>query len=283
MDVGGQQFLKNNFGQATPKQRTAVIIAAHNARTLIGTTVRAAIAIPTVDLIVVVDDGSDDDTAQVARGAGAATVRHSVQRGRSSALETGVKVAAMRDRADWPARNILFLDADLGDSAVEGGALVEAVTRGEADCATAVTPLLPPSFETVNQRALHFVKAVTGWNCRMPLATQRCITREALNAVMPFRSGWSVDLGMTMELIVKGYSIVELPCTFQHQRKAQTTKGHTVSRFVGQYRDIVMTGLWYRLFRQKVPTRQRIPLAEQGIGVPYQRLDAVEVRKVARS
>lgn len=283
MGVGGQQFLTNNFGKATPKQRTAAVIAAHNDRALIGSTVRAAIAIPTVDLIVVVDDGSDDDTAQVARGAGAATVRHSVQRGRSSALETGVKVAAMRDRADWPARNILFLDANLGDSAVEGGALVEAVTRREADCATAVMPLLPSNFETINQRAWHFVKAVTGWDCLVPLATQRCITREALNAVMPFRSGWSVDLGMTMELIVKGYSIVEIPCAFQYRRKAQTTKGHKISRFASQYRDIVMTGLWYRLFRQKVPTRQRIPLSEQRIGVPYQRLDAIEVRKAARN
>lgn len=108
-------------------QRVAVVIAARDDREAIPATVRACYAIPDVDLIVVVDDGSDDDTAHAARGAGAVVVRHSVPRGRASALETGVKVVAMRDRVDWPARHLLFLDPNLGDSAVEATALVDAV------------------------------------------------------------------------------------------------------------------------------------------------------------
>ena len=43
-------------------------------------TVRAVKALPFVnlELIVVVDDGSADDTREIARQAGAATVRHTV-------------------------------------------------------------------------------------------------------------------------------------------------------------------------------------------------------------
>lgn len=111
----------------------AAIIPAHNVGHDVAGTVRACRAIPGVDLLIVVDDGSDDNTGAAARAAGAVLVRHSVERGRASAIETGVKVAAMRDRADWPARLLLVLNADLGDSAVEATALVESVMNGEAD------------------------------------------------------------------------------------------------------------------------------------------------------
>ena len=75
---------------------------------------------------------------RAARAAGAVVVRHSVERGRASAIETGVKVAAMRDRPDGPPRHILLLSPDLGESAVEATALVEAVFARQADMAIAV-------------------------------------------------------------------------------------------------------------------------------------------------
>ena len=65
-------------------------------------------------------------------------MRHSVERGRASAIETGVKVAAMRDRPDGPPRHILLLSPDLGESAVEATALVEAVVSREVDMSIAV-------------------------------------------------------------------------------------------------------------------------------------------------
>jgi glycosyltransferase involved in cell wall biosynthesis len=44
---------------------------------------------PYVDPIVVVDDGSDDDTGEVAEAAGACVVRHGRNRGKGAALVTG--------------------------------------------------------------------------------------------------------------------------------------------------------------------------------------------------
>src|SRR5690606_37070957 len=63
-------------------QRVAVIIPAKDESGRIAATVRAARAIPHVDLVLVVDDGSTDNTQDVARAAGAVVVRHSVNRGK---------------------------------------------------------------------------------------------------------------------------------------------------------------------------------------------------------
>src|SRR5665647_186986 len=104
---------------ATTHQRVAVVIPAKDESRRIAATVRAARAIPNVDLVLVVDDGSEDATQHVAREAGAVVVRHSHTRGKASAMETGAAVTAMRDTRDRLPRLLLFLDGDLGESAVE--------------------------------------------------------------------------------------------------------------------------------------------------------------------
>ncbi|MGO3813652.1 MAG: glycosyltransferase, partial [Cellulosimicrobium funkei] len=123
------------------RQRVAVIIPAKDESRRIAATVRAAKAIPHVDLVLVVDDGSEDDTQHVAREAGAVVVRHSHNRGKAAAMETGAAVVAMRDAADRPPRLLLFIDGDLGETAVNTAPLVAPVLDGYADVAIA---LLPP-------------------------------------------------------------------------------------------------------------------------------------------
>lgn len=246
-------------------QRVAVIIACRDARTCIASTIRACRAIPAVDLVVVVDDGSEDNTAQIARSAGAVAVRHSVSRGRASALETGIKVAAMRDRADWPPRLLLFLDPDIGESAVEASALVEAVISGLADCAIGV-PVTPGKLDTPNQVARKGLRRATGWYSTLPLSTQRCLTRAAVNAVMPFSSGWGVDIGMTIDLLAKGFTLVEIPCDFQHMMDpVHRHDGRKGTR----YGDVWLTVNMRRLAGTRLPRPLRTPIEDQGPGIPY--------------
>lgn len=56
--------------------RVAVIIPARNEADAVGETVAAALAIPVADAVIVVDDGSHDGTAGVAKAAGALVIRH---------------------------------------------------------------------------------------------------------------------------------------------------------------------------------------------------------------
>ena len=111
-------------------QRVAAVIPAKDEAERIAATVRSARAIPHVDLVLVVDDGSEDDTQHVARDAGAVVVRHSHNRGKAAAMETGAAVVAMRDADGRAPRLLLFVDGDLGDTAVNTAPLVRAGARG---------------------------------------------------------------------------------------------------------------------------------------------------------
>lgn len=60
-----------------------------------------------VDLVVVVDDGSSDETAQVAKEAGATILQHRINRGQGAALQTGHEYA-LQVGADY----VLHFDGD---------------------------------------------------------------------------------------------------------------------------------------------------------------------------
>jgi glycosyltransferase involved in cell wall biosynthesis len=84
--------------------RVSIIIPAYNEATRVGDVVRRLLAYGEV---LVVDDGSVDATADVARKAGAVVYRHAVNRGQGAALRTGTE-AALRRGADV----VVHMDAD---------------------------------------------------------------------------------------------------------------------------------------------------------------------------
>ncbi|MEE6273996.1 glycosyltransferase [Georgenia wangjunii] len=234
-------------------QRVAVVIPAKDEAARIAATVRAARAIPHVDLVLVVDDGSEDTTQHVARAAGAVVVRHSVNRGKASAMETGASVVAMRDVEDGPARLLLFVDADLGETAVGVAPLVTPVLEGRADCAIAVLPPQPGAGGRgfVTGLARRSIARATGWVPTQPLSGQRCLTREAFEAAAPLAGGWGVETGMTIDLLVAGFTVVEVPCDLRHRASTNDLAGQL--HRAAQYRDVALAANVRRMRGKRVP------------------------------
>lgn len=84
----------------------SVCVPAHDEERTVGGVVRAALAAaPLVDEVVVVDDGSSDDTARVATRAGARVVRLAACTGKGAAMRAGL------DRCSGDL--VAFLDADV--------------------------------------------------------------------------------------------------------------------------------------------------------------------------
>lgn len=78
-------------GRGTCNDDTWLIVPLFNESTVVGDVIRGARE--TFSKIVCVDDGSSDDSAAVARAAGAVVVNHPVNLGQGAALQTGLTYA----------------------------------------------------------------------------------------------------------------------------------------------------------------------------------------------
>jgi glycosyltransferase involved in cell wall biosynthesis len=208
---------------ATPPDSVAVVIPAKDEQDRIATTARAAAALPGVDLVVVVDDGSTDRTAAMAGGADVVVVRHSRNRGKAAAMETGAAVVVAvesREREGTGPRALLFLDADLGATAAKAAPLIDPVLDGTADMTIATLPLQRSAgggHGFVVRLARDGIERATGWVAAQPLSGQRCLTRPAFAAALPLAHGFGVEVGLTVDLLRQGYRIREVEVPFHHR------------------------------------------------------------------
>ena len=202
----------------------AVVIPARNESDRIEATVAGAAGLPGVDLVIVVDDGSADDTAERAGRAGATVLRHSRNRGKAAAMETGAEAVRLLETTDAPpgahrARHLLFLDADLGDTASAAGPLTEPVRAGDADMTIAVFT------ERIRQGGHGLVvglsgagiERATGWRPAQPLNGQRCLTRAAFEAARPLAAGFGVETALTIDLLRAGMRVTEVEVPLAHR------------------------------------------------------------------
>lgn len=198
----------------------AVIIPAYNEAERIGETVAAALTLPGVDAVVVASDGSTDATVRVARDAGATVWRSPRNLGKAAAMLAGAEAVRRIDerRQDGP-RHLLFLDADLGRTAANAGALIEAVAGGAADVAIAtfVNRVKLAGHGFVVRLSSAGINRATGWTPAQPLSGQRCLTRDAFEAARPLARGFGVETAMTIDLKRKGFRIVEVEVDMAHR------------------------------------------------------------------
>lgn len=200
-----------------PHGQVVAVIPAKDEEARIGSTVAAVEQLGVVGRVVVVDDGSTDQTAAVAEWSGGVeVVRHERTRGKAAALTTGAARAAELA----PGAPVLFVDADLGQSAAQLGPVVAPVLAGEADMSIAV---LPPQerpgggLGVVVRTASEGIRRLTGWTPTQPLSGQRCLSRETLDAALPLAHGWGVEVGLTIDVLRAGGRVLEVPCELHHR------------------------------------------------------------------
>jgi glycosyltransferase involved in cell wall biosynthesis len=207
----------------------AVVIPAHNEAERVGATVAAAATLSGVDVVVVVDDGSRDATGQAARQAGATVIRHARNRGKAAAMQTGAESVRLLDerggayqRADSSPpgdRLLLFLDADLGDTAAQAGPLITPVADGDADMTIAAftsTVKLGGHGFVVTLSARGITRA-TGWTPTQPLNGQRCLSRAAYDVIRPLAFGYGAETAMTIDAKRRGLRVTEVEVPLAHR------------------------------------------------------------------
>ena len=231
----------------------AAVVPCKDEAERIAATVAAVRSLPQVSRVVVVDDGSTDDTARVAEAAGAVVARHQRNRGKAAALETGVRrvrelegAEAARDPdAAWPAA-LLFVDGDLSDTASNLGVLTAPVLDGTADMTVAT---LPAQLTAGGGRGLvvglsrRGIEQLTGFRPVQPLSGMRCLSPAAYSAGTPLARGWGVETALTVDVLRAGLTVVEVPCELQHRVSGSDWRGQL--HRARQYRDV-----WLALVRR---------------------------------
>lgn len=192
--------------------RTVALIPAFNEAQRVTSTVMAAFSVEGIDSVIVIDDGSSDATADLARAAGAEVLVLPANAGKGAALDAGLASAGFFDV-------LLLLDADLGESAAQASLLLEPLLAGAADMAIARFP------RPAGKAGFGLVKGLARWGIRRlgggfdaqaPLSGQRALTAAASRVVAPFAFGYGVEVALTVRALRAGLRVVEIETTMSH-------------------------------------------------------------------
>jgi hypothetical protein len=129
---------------------------------------------------VVVDDGSRDDTARVARAAGALVLRHPWNLGYGAALQTGYKYA-LAAGAPW----LVQMDADGQHDPRDVARLLAPIERGECDLVVGSRFLEPSGYRmgalrTLGRVAFRAIARAFGFSITDPTSGFQALGRRVL-------------------------------------------------------------------------------------------------------
>ena len=173
-----------------------------------------------VDSVVVVDDGSSDDTAEVARAKGAEVISHDRNRGVGAAFDTGRhRVLAMRSDI------MVNMDGDGQFDPSDIAALVAPVAGGEADFVTASRfkdPALRPEMSRIkllgNRLMSRLVSRLTGRRFYDVSCGFRAYSREALLRLNLF-GDFTYTQETFLDFAFKGVRMLEVPVEVRGRRE----------------------------------------------------------------
>jgi glycosyltransferase involved in cell wall biosynthesis len=208
--------------------RLVVIIPALNEERTVGDVIRRIPRdLPGVDqvLVVLVDDGSQDQTGRIAAGLGAVVVRHPRPSGVGAAFQSGLR-AAFELGADV----VVNIDADGQFAPEDIPKLIAPIVDGRADFVTAsrfldpaLTPEMPPVKKWGNHRMSRLISALTGSKFHDVSCGMRAYNRRAalsLSLVGSFTYTQEVFLNLTS----KKMNIMEVPIAVRGQREFGTSR-----------------------------------------------------------
>lgn len=141
-----------NARRSSSDSRVFVVLPAFDEEAAIAEAVAGVRAL--YENVVVVDDGSSDETAVAARSAGAIVVQHAVNRGQGAALQTGIEFA-IRNGADI----VVTFDSDGQHDPADIARLLGPVEAGQCDVALG-SRFLGPAAEVPRARRLLLRAAV---------------------------------------------------------------------------------------------------------------------------
>ncbi len=222
------------------------LIPAHNEERFIGSVVLKARRY--VDIVIVVDDGSDDETAELAEAAGAVVIRQD-NKGKAGAINTGLEQARTLN-----ASALVLLDGDGQHDPSDIPALLHPILEGSADMVVGSRFMGVesdiPRWRVAGQHAL---TAATNLASGVTLTDSqngfRALSPRALQNLKFRTSGFSVE--SEMQFLIKQYDLAvdEVPISVNYDegpKRNPVPQGiqvlNGILRMVGQNRPLFFFG-----------------------------------------
>ncbi len=179
----------------------SVIIPAYNEEKTVGHVIKVVKSLNYITEVIVVDDGSTDQTAIRASDAGAIIINHIKNRGKGAAIKTGFK----NSKGDI----VVFLDADIQNltkSQVDN--IIKPIMNGEADITkTKFKREAGRVTELTAKPLLNFFFPEIKFD--QPLSGQFAAKRSFLNKIK-LEDDYGVDVGIVLDADVMGMRVKEV-------------------------------------------------------------------------
>ena len=209
-------------------QKVLVIIPAYNEEGKIGNAAKRAI--PFADTVLVVDDGSTDNTSDEAKGKGAVVIKHKTNLGVGAAIRSGIGYA-VKNNFDI----CIPLAGDDQDSPEEIPVLIEGIEKGY-DFVQGSRYLKggkivdAPIFRLITTKAystlfsiLSGLKITDASNGFKAFKTELCKDKK-INLHQVWLNKYELEPYLFYNVIKLGYKVVEAPVTKRYLRKKGYTK-----------------------------------------------------------
>jgi glycosyltransferase involved in cell wall biosynthesis len=195
-------------------ERIVIVVPAFNEAQTIATVV--ADLLPAYPQVVVVDDGSRDATATLAREAGAITLRHAINRGQGAALQTGIEFA-LATGADY----IVTFDADGQHRAEDIAQLLAPLISGSADVAIGsrfrgLESNVPAIRRVVLRTAAMVTRVTSGVHLTDAHNGLRAFTRHAAGCIHITIDGMAHASEIIDQIYENGLRIAEVPVLIRY-------------------------------------------------------------------
>jgi glycosyltransferase involved in cell wall biosynthesis len=165
-----------------------------------------------VSHVLVVDDGSTDQTAERARAAGAEVVSHESNCGKGQAVRTGLAHVF-----DGDFSHVLLLDGDMQHRPSEAARLLDAADRTGADLVLGERQFSRERMPAARYHANRIGSRALSWFVGAPVQDSQCGFRVCrLDALrhLPLRArGYDIETEMLVKLRRKGARLERIPIT----------------------------------------------------------------------
>lgn len=233
--------------QTAGEVQIAVIVPAYNEERFIGSVVLKTLKY--ADIVLVVDDGSTDGTADIAAAAGAEVIRHSHNMGKGAALNTGFSWARTQD-----VDVVVTIDADGQHFPEDLPAVIQPILANQADIVVG-SRYLQVDWDVPRHRVLghHVFNAVTNQLSGVKVTDSqsgfRAFSCRALMTISFASEGFAVESEMQFLAREHDLRMREVPVTIKYLDKPKRpviSHGlmvlNGILRLMGQHRPLLYFG-----------------------------------------